>query len=202
MILGGMASLSYSLSVVSSVPELRSLTAGLHQSSIFLPGVSGSFFLSGFKSSMIRTAFMASCTPRGGLPMALTASRSGFLMVSSALSASFRMGMASARSASHSSLTAFTAAACLAVASSSFMPTAFCSSTPGMAASTLAVRASVSFCACASPGCRSMSSCFMLFTDSSARASASRPPVYRRCIRLTCPRRRPSSVLYVLMSSR
>ena len=184
------------------MPELSSLTAGDHQSSIFLPGVSGSFFFSGFRSIIIMTARIASCTPCGGLPMALTASRSFLSIVSKAFRASLRIGIASARSASHSSLTACTSAACFAVASSSFMPTAFWASTPGIAASTLAVSASVSICACLRPGCRSISSCFMVFTESSASARASRPPVYRRCWRFTCPRRMARSVLYVLMSSR
>mmetsp|Transcript_66852 Transcript_66852/g.164810 ORF Transcript_66852/g.164810 Transcript_66852/m.164810 type:complete len:244 (+) Transcript_66852:1288-2019(+) len=202
MTLGAMLSLSYDLSVGSSVPLPSRRTAGCHQSSILAPGLSGSGFLSGLVSSMTSTAFMASCTPAGGLLIDLTRSMSAFLMVSRARSASLRMGMASARSASHSSLTFFTSAACAAVASSSFIATAFCASTSGTLLSTCSVSAAVSFCACTSPGCKSSSSCFIVFTLLSAIASASSPPRYRFFRRFTSSRLIVSSVLYVLMSSR
>ena len=78
---------------------------------IFFPGLSGSCFAMGFSPSITQTASMTSLTVAGGDLKLSTSFMSAGLMVSSALIAEFKMGMASARIASQFSLIALASAA-------------------------------------------------------------------------------------------
>jgi len=95
--------------------------AGPQKSSIFFPLPEGSGIRSGFIPLTTQTASITSLTPAGGLFIVLTKVISCAVRVSRAANAAFRAGIASARSASHSSLMALAALACsLAIASSAF----------------------------------------------------------------------------------
>ena len=151
---------------------------------------------------MTHTASSTILTAAGGLFMPLTSVMSFFVSVSSARTAAFSAGIASARSPSHSSLMAVTAAASPAAAASSTLTTArtwaqaqltrgqqvhltgSCAcmsahartlSASAVSRSTFTSSASVSALAATSCGCSTSSSPFIALTWPSVKRSFSRP---------------------------
>ena len=176
MILGLMLSLSYVLSRFRKSFSFSSATDGFHQSLMDLPD--SSLPLAGFWSSTTQIASMTSLMAAGGLPSFLMYVMSASLIVSSADSASLRMGMATARSASHSSLIALAAAA-FSCAFFSSWPTmaALGSTTSFFSRAIFSISASTSATVTTSCGCSATSSACMLATCSADDCSFSRPTV-------------------------
>mmetsp|Transcript_36911 Transcript_36911/g.82694 ORF Transcript_36911/g.82694 Transcript_36911/m.82694 type:complete len:206 (-) Transcript_36911:1504-2121(-) len=170
-----MLSLSYSLRAAMKVASPIIFCEVGQKSQIFLVGSSGSGTLTGLSPIMTHTASQTSFTPYGGLASFFTSWMSLGLMVSRALTAASRAGMAAARSFFTSSATAPHASASFWATAAS-APTSFCFfSTPGSLAWTISIKAAVSFCAWASTGCFSVSSFCMKFTAVVAMAICSSP---------------------------
>mmetsp|Transcript_17165 Transcript_17165/g.65041 ORF Transcript_17165/g.65041 Transcript_17165/m.65041 type:complete len:294 (-) Transcript_17165:5398-6279(-) len=154
---------------------LSSFLAGPQKSSIFFVGSAGSLMRSGFSPSITSTADSTITMTEDGLERLLTNLRSFSSSVLRARMADSSAGMASARSASHSSATALTAASSLAATSASADTRPRTSSTPGSFSWISSISAAVSFCDWTSTGCIS-SSCFCRpATCVAASLSFSRP---------------------------
>ena len=124
---------------------------------------------------MTHTAAMTMRTFPGGLAKDLSTLRSPGLMVSRLAMAELRMGSASASSALHASLSAFTTAASASATATSLLTDSRMACAPGSAASSSFFSAAVSAWLTTSTGCSATSSFSISFTLFVANSSFSRP---------------------------
>mmetsp|Transcript_52179 Transcript_52179/g.122068 ORF Transcript_52179/g.122068 Transcript_52179/m.122068 type:complete len:207 (-) Transcript_52179:3621-4241(-) len=197
---GGILSLSKVCSDPKKPESPSILTDTGQKSSTIFP--LSSLTRAGFRPFMTQTACNTNFTGAGGLFIALISVISLDVNVSSALRASSRAGIASARSASTSALDASDFAAASAATASSAATTSLTFAVLSDSALTTTIISPTSLFFWTSLGCKSINSIFIPATDSSVATIFSTPFSYLSFKSDTCCRFADSNCLKVWMSSR
>mmetsp|Transcript_18212 Transcript_18212/g.47555 ORF Transcript_18212/g.47555 Transcript_18212/m.47555 type:complete len:222 (-) Transcript_18212:1914-2579(-) len=157
---------------------------------------------SGFSSSMMQTPSIVIWTAGAGFAKALTSVMSAFVNESNALTALFKAGMATSKSAWASSATALTSADCFASVASSAETFSFTTSASAWSMATCFSMTSASAAFCSSTGANSFNSPRNPSTTALVSASLAQPTSICSIFTSTWPWSSPSFEEYIPIRSK